>query len=71
MILQVFAPNYLAELVLEKCYSLPENAFASQWFTLNEVDKKALLLFITRSIHPFKVTAGDFYEMNLNTILRV
>lgn len=71
MLLQIFAPNYLAQEVLEKCYLLPDSAFSSEWFKLNEIEKKAMLLFITRSIHPLKVHAGDFFEMNIDTFLRV
>lgn len=71
MLFQIFVPNYLAQEVLEKCYLLPERAFSSEWFELNEIEKKAMLLFITRSIHPLRVNAGDFFEMNIDTFLRV
>lgn len=71
VIMQIFTPNYFATDVVEKCHLLPERAFVSNWFELDEIEKKAMLLFITRSLHPLTVNAGIFFQMNLDTFLKV
>lgn len=71
MVMQTFTPNYFASNVIESCKLLPERAFSSNWFNLESVEKKGLLLFITRTVRPLVVHAGSMFQMNLNTFIKV
>lgn len=71
MIMQIFSPNFIGTLTLDKSAWLPNSAFASQWFNFDRSAKKALLLFMTRTSRPFVLKAGIFFQLNLNTFLRV
>lgn len=71
MIMQIFTPNYFATNVIENCGLLHESVFSSNWYELETIEKKAALLFMTRTIRPFTIWAGNFSKMNINAFLKV
>lgn len=71
IILQTFTPNYVATNVVQKCGLLPVAAFSSEWYELDQNEKKSLLIFITRSLRPFAMHAGLFFQLNTQTFIKV
>lgn len=71
MALQILTPSYVATNVIENCGLLPHCMFASNWFELDHIEKKGVLLFTTRAIRPFIIRAGSLFQMNINTFLKV
>lgn len=71
MLLQIFSPSFAGTNVVEKCHLLPVAAFSSEWYKLDEIEKKSLLIFITRSFRPFVMSAGKLFQMNTNTFIKV
>lgn len=71
IIMQTFTPNYFATHVIENSERLPEQAFSSNWFQLEYNERRAILLFMTRTMRPLVVCAGKLYQMNVSTFLKV
>lgn len=71
IILQTFTPNYFATCAAENCELLLDQLFASKWFELENSEQKGALLFMTRITRPLVIRAGRFFQMNINTFLKV
>lgn len=71
MTIQILSPSFAATNVIEKCDLLPIAAFNSEWYELDQIEKKSLLMFITRSLRPFVMWAGEYYQMSLDTFIKV
>lgn len=71
LVMQIFTPNYFATTVIDNCGLLPERAFSSNWIELEFVEKKGMLLFMTRTVRPLVICAGSLFQMNTNTFLKV
>ncbi|XP_055307203.1 putative odorant receptor 92a [Sitodiplosis mosellana] len=71
VLLQIFTPSYASTNVLDKSDLLPVVAFSSEWYELGNSEKKSLLMFITRSLRPFAIRAGKFYQMNITTFIKI
>ncbi|XP_055326595.1 odorant receptor 33c-like, partial [Sitodiplosis mosellana] len=71
MLLQIITPSYASTNLMEKCDSLPVAIFSSEWYELGPSEKKSLLIFLTRSIRPFVMNAGNYFQMNTTTFLKI
>lgn len=71
MVLQIFSPNFAGTMAMETSAFLPQSAFLSKWFERSQSDKTAILLFMLRTMRPFGLEAGIFFQLNLHTFIRV
>lgn len=56
---------------MESSALLPQSAFLSKWFEWSQSDKKAISIFMLRTMRPFRLNAGIFFQLSLHTFIRV
>lgn len=71
MLIQIFTPSHAGTNVVEKCDLIPVATFSSEWYELEQNEKKSLLIFIIRSVRPFVMFAGILFQMNITTFIKV
>lgn len=71
MILQIFPPSFFGTNIVENSELLPVAIFSSEWYQIEEPEKRSLLIFLTRSLRPFDLRAGKLFMLNINTFIKV
>ncbi|KAK9299139.1 hypothetical protein QLX08_007756 [Tetragonisca angustula] len=63
----VFIFCYVGELLSEQCRQIGENSYNIEWYNLPATDAYDLILLISISQYPPKLTAGKIIELSLDT----
>lgn len=71
MVIQIFTPNFAGSHVMETSALLPISAFHSDWYRWNYSNKTAILIFMVKTLRPFFLEAGVFFQLNLQMFILV
>lgn len=71
MVIQIFTPNFAGSHVMETSALLPTSAFHSDWYQWKYANKTAILIFMVKTLRPFFLEAGVFFQLNLRMFILV
>lgn len=71
MVVQIFIPSYFASRLLHKSMDTTNAIYSSEWLDQDMRNKKAYMIFVTRTYKPMTIYAGQLFLLSLPTFVSV
>lgn len=71
IIIQILVPTYAGSLLHISSESLPQEVYKTNWLNKSHQYKMSMMILVSRTLYPLRITAGSIFELSLTTLLMV